>query len=440
MDHVRHIIRQFTPVPVESTKVTFGHSLLQYFALDPNLINLNFGSFGSVPVEVQQYQSKCRELLHRSPDKWFRFQILNRLSAVRHRISQYIGINDPTDLVFIPNVSYGCNIILRSLALHIQKIHKNDPTQKYKLLHFNTAHKSIKNILHLIAHFFGDAIEIIKFYVTTETINNRGLLLASLEQFITDNDSSSIYCAMISHITSAPAVRYDVKAITHLLHKYHILSAIDGAHCLGQIKLDLNDMNCDFYVSNGHKWLMSPHASAVMYVKKHHQSLIHPLVISSGPWDGQDTSNSSLFQNNFNFAGSSDQTTYLAMGAALDFREKMSHQKNDDLWIEYCHHLAINGGKTVADKWETSRLIENDDYVANMVNIKLPTQNDKHIKFIKQRLFSQSTENQKYTYLGVFKWKGVWYCRLSAQIYNELTDFEWLAEAVLSVLDSICNQ
>jgi selenocysteine lyase/cysteine desulfurase len=36
----------------------------------------------------------------------------------------------------------------------------------------------------------------------------------------------------------------------------------------------------DFWVGNGHKWLYSPHGSAILYVAKDRQALIEPTCIS----------------------------------------------------------------------------------------------------------------------------------------------------------------
>ena len=252
---------------------------------------------------------------------------------------------------------------------------------------------------------------------------------------------------VISHISSTPAVIFDADKITQLLHKYDILGIIDGAHGIGQIELNIDKMDCDFYVSNGHKWLMSPPGSAIMFVKEEYQDIIYPLTLSDGApaygnryIDSLDSSEFTQFQKYFVYQGTDDHTAYVSMLAALDFR-KMITNNNDRLIMEYCHKLAIEGGNLIVNIWNTSRLIRNDDYVGNMVNIVMPTQIESEVMSIRNILFRQTTDKDggKYTFVPAFKWNGVFYVRISAQIFNELSDFEWLAKTVLDQLKLITN-
>ena len=64
------------------------------------------------------------------------------------------------------------------------------------------------------------------------------------------------------------------------MRQNNILSVIDGAHTIGQIPLDLKEIDLDFYVTNCHKWLYTPRGSAILYVPYRNQKGIHPAVTS----------------------------------------------------------------------------------------------------------------------------------------------------------------
>jgi hercynylcysteine S-oxide lyase len=64
------------------------------------------------------------------------------------------------------------------------------------------------------------------------------------------------------------------------LRQNDILSVIDGAHAIGQIPLDIKEIEPDFFVTNCHKWLFTPRGSAILYVPYKHQKKIHPSVTS----------------------------------------------------------------------------------------------------------------------------------------------------------------
>ncbi len=71
----------------------------------------------------------------------------------------------------------------------------------------------------------------------------------------------------VSHITTVTGVVLPVKEICALARSKGILSAVDGAHVIGMMRLNLHDLGCDMYSSTPHKWLMAPKGSGFLYVR-----------------------------------------------------------------------------------------------------------------------------------------------------------------------------
>jgi isopenicillin-N epimerase len=70
-----------------------------------------------------------------------------------------------------------------------------------------------------------------------------------------------------SHITTATGVVLPAKELCGLARSKGILSAVDGAHVIGMMKLNVHDLGCDMYSSSPHKWLMAPKGSGFLYVR-----------------------------------------------------------------------------------------------------------------------------------------------------------------------------
>ncbi len=61
-----------------------------------------------------------------------------------------------------------------------------------------------------------------------------------------------------------------------------ILTMIDGTQELGQWRVNVPAIGCDFYVSNGHKWLGGPKGSGILVVHEDAFPLLTPPYMSGG--------------------------------------------------------------------------------------------------------------------------------------------------------------
>ena len=82
--------------------------------------------------------------------------------------------------------------------------------------------------------------------------------------------------------------------------------------------------------------------------------------------------------------------------------------------------------------WNTSLLIYNEENIGSMINVIFPTDNGTEVAMIRDKL-----EFEYNTYTPTALFEGEYYCRMSCQIYHEISDFEWYGQAVLDILSEI---
>jgi selenocysteine lyase/cysteine desulfurase len=72
---------------------------------------------------------------------------------------------------------------------------------------------------------------------------------------------------MVSDINCTTGLVMPVREIADLCRQRGIICVIDGAQAVGQIPVDLRSLGCDFYVASGHKWLLGPKGTGVLYAR-----------------------------------------------------------------------------------------------------------------------------------------------------------------------------
>ncbi|CAF4905305.1 unnamed protein product [Rotaria sp. Silwood1] len=391
--------------PVDS----FGHSLLPLFSLDPSYININHGSYGSAPKYVhdklREYQLKAEH----NPDRWFRLDLQIEMENLRKKLSKYINC-DPDDLVILENASAGVNSILKSL-----KFQSNET-----ILYYDIAYGMVKLTLQYISTELFTQEQIIQIEIDHQTIQNIDLLLKKTQDVI--DKIKNVKLIIFDHISSVPAILFDIETMIKYFRQQEILTLIDGAHAVGAIELNLTKLDPDFYLSNTHKWLYNHRSACLLYVKKDLQKLIHPIITSFGYLQS--------FQNEFFWLGTKDYSPYLTISDALDFRQTIANETDI---FNYNHQLAIQAGNLIANMWNSSTLTSNETFISTMNNIELPLYFDTRNKM--NNLY-QKLINQYNIFLPMFRFDNKFYCRISAQIYMELEDYQTVGKIVLDIISN----
>lgn len=79
----------------------------------------------------------------------------------------------------------------------------------------------------------------------------------------------------ISHMSNVLGTVNDVKALTKLAHDAGAVVLVDGCQAIVHQRVDVKDLDCDFYVFSGHK-LYGPTGIGVLYGKAEHLAALPP--------------------------------------------------------------------------------------------------------------------------------------------------------------------
>ena len=104
---------------------------------------------------------------------------------------------------------------------------------------------------------------VVKKFAMPKPPKNAAEILNRIEDAITPKTR----ILFVSHISTATGVVLPAREIAALARSKGIVSAFDGAHAPGMIKVDLNDIGCDIYTGSMHKWLFATKGTGFLYLR-----------------------------------------------------------------------------------------------------------------------------------------------------------------------------
>ncbi len=101
--------------------------------------------------------------------------------------------------------------------------------------------------------------------ITVVNPDNKGKIdISTVENAFTEKTK----LVAITQVSNVFGSVQDVKSITKIAHRNGIKVLVDGAQSAGHMPVNLKDLDCDFFATAGHKGLLGPQGTGVLYIKE----------------------------------------------------------------------------------------------------------------------------------------------------------------------------
>ena len=265
------------------------------FLLDPHVAYLNNGTLGPTPRPVlytliERYQKLAMET---GPEN-MRYREL--AEDVRKKAAAFIGA-DPDEVALTHNTTEGMSFVANGLDLK--------PGDEI-LMTFHE-HPGGREPWRLKAKRQGVVIKELEFPIPPKDP-------ATLVNIFNDAITPRTRVISFSHTTYQTGTMMPAKELCALARAKGILSVVDAAHPLGQMRLKMHDIGADYYAMSPHKWLDAPTGTGLLYMRRASQERVWPTVVTAG-WDDP-----KLGAARFDRLSQRSWPLVLAMGAAMDFQ------------------------------------------------------------------------------------------------------------------------
>ena len=174
----------------------------------------------------------------------------NFYENTRTSVQKYINAKDKNEIVFTKGATEAMNLVANTFG---QKYLKEGD----EVLLTELEHHSNYVPWHFLRRTKGIKIEFAE-------VNNDGeITIESIEKKITKKTKLIAF----THLSNVTGAILPVKEITQLAHSKGIPVLIDGCQGAPHLKLDMQDLDCDFYAISCHK-MYGPTGLGILYAKK----------------------------------------------------------------------------------------------------------------------------------------------------------------------------
>ncbi|MCU1289587.1 MAG: hypothetical protein JWN60_1816 [Acidobacteria bacterium] len=225
-----------------------------------NLTYLNTGTIGPCRRETVRESMKMWEELESFPVKsyggWGAESLAEKTRTVAAR---FLGC-DLSEMLITSSTTNGMNAVAQGVRLKAGD----------RILITDQEHGGGLSCWKYYAKYYGAVIDTV---AVPNGENDAGAVLDRIKKAFTEKTR----LISVSHVFSSNGLRMPIAEISALARSKGILCIVDGAQAAGAIKVNVKELGCHAYATSGHKWLMGPKGTGLLYLSKDAQDVIRPM-------------------------------------------------------------------------------------------------------------------------------------------------------------------
>ncbi len=294
---------------MDTEKIRADFPYLDSKKVGKDVIYLDTAATSQKPKEVIDAVDNYYKYQNANPHRgahYLSFVATTAYENSRDKIKEYIGAKNREEVIFTRNATEALNLIAYSYAL--ENLKANDEI-----------------LITILEHH----ANLVPWQIVAKKTGAKLVYAYLNEDYSLDYDDLKNKInekTKIVSFTGASNVTgeiIDIKKIVNWAHEAGAIAIVDGAQLTPHLKIDLSDLDCDFYVFSGHK-LLSPMGIGVLYGKKTLLEKMNPFLTGGDMIEYVYEQESSFASLPYKFeAGTQNVGGAIGLAKAIEYMEKI---------------------------------------------------------------------------------------------------------------------
>ena len=262
-----------------------------------------------IDSQVEYYEKYCANT-HRS-NFGHANKATQEFEKTRVLLKDFINASKNEEIIFTKGVTESINFIASSFAKDFETV-----------IISSLEHHSNIVPWHMQGRTLGAGLEVVN------CNENLDFDLTHFEELLKTNPNAFV---SITHISNAFGKIHDIKNIIKLAHEYGAIVMIDGAQSLAHFKINVQELDVDFFAISGHK-TFAPTGVGAIYIKEKYLKDVKPYQTGGATIHEVDFSGSTLLDSPYKFeAGTQNIAGIIGFGKAIEYINYVKHENIESI-------------------------------------------------------------------------------------------------------------